>query len=351
MKRLLKVLKNTAISGIILILTYETNHILRFYLDVRSMVPMFYVLGVFIISLCTEGYFYGISASIASALMVYYMFYSENNEIVFTYNIVASAVIIMAVALITCTMTTYIKEARKNRAISYTEHLKADLMRAMSHDLRTPLTSIYGSSSAILDNYSVLTKEQRLDLVRDIKEESNGLIHMVENLLLITRISDREVTLTQTPTVLDELVDAVIIKFHKHFPEVRLEIDIPEEIVIIPMDPTLIQQVINNIIENAVFHAKGMTRVILKVTVSESKAYFEISDDGCGIPKEHHKTIFNGYIASVTEHRHITRHNMGIGLSVCSAIIKAHGGSIYAKNNDMGGASFCFDLRREKNDE
>ena len=115
------------------------------------------------------------------------------------------------------------------------------------------------------------------------------------------------------------------------------------------MDAILIQQVLMNIMENAVFHAKGMTELVLSVRIEDGSAIFEIKDDGCGIPEDKLQQIFTGYLereGSVPADG--SRNNMGIGLSVCSTIIRAHGGVIFAKNREEGGAIFGFRLEIEE---
>ena len=120
--------------------------------------------------------------------------------------------------------------------------------------------------------------------------------------------------------------------------------EIPEDFVVIPMDAVLIEQVIVNILENAVKHAIGMNELTLAVRVKDNKAVFEISDDGCGIEKEYLKTIFTGYFEKKNTPIDNKKHSMAIGLPVCASIIKAHEGTIEARNREEGGCSFCFSL-------
>ena len=171
---------------------------------------------------------------------------------------------------------------------------------------------------------------------------------MVENLLSITRIDAGKVKLIKTPTVLEELIDSVILKFKKRYPDQKVEIDIPDELIMIPMDAILIEQVIINILENAVQHAGDFTRLALRVFVLGNKAIFEISDDGCGIDKEKLEYIFTGYNDNEEESADAQKRNAGIGLSVCATIIKAHGGAISAENIKSGGAVFRFELTVEE---
>ena len=119
----------------------------------------------------------------------------------------------------------------------------------------------------------------------------------------------------------------------------------------IPMDNLLLQQVLFNLLENAVYHAKGMTELILAVECQENMAVFSVRDNGCGIPTERMRNLFSGYLGREDRPMDGTRHNMGIGLSVCSAIVKAHGGEIKAKNRPEGGAEFTFALEMEDSDE
>ena len=117
---------------------------------------------------------------------------------------------------------------------------------------------------------------------------------MVENLLSVTRIDGAKVELVKTPTVLDELIDSVLMKFSKKHPNQKVITQIPEEFVDIPMDSLLIEQVLLNLLENAVFHAKGMTELKLSVSLVGDKTIFEVADNGCGIPEDVLQKIFTG---------------------------------------------------------
>ena len=347
MKKLFPIIKNTAISAVIITVMYWINVLLKFTLHINSMIPMLYVLGVFFIAIFTDGYFYSITSAVISAVLVNHMFSSSGNGLQYTYNVITSTAIILFVSLLTCTVTAVLKKERRIKEASLRAHMRANLMRAASHDLRTPLTSIYASSSAILDNFDELTDEQRLELVREIRTESHGLIRMVENLLSVTKINTEDVELTMTDTVLEELIDTVAVKYNRHFPEMPLTLDIPEEFVSIPMDAMLIEQVLFNLLENSVIHARGMTELVLRVALDEDRVYFEVWDNCCGLPKDKPDKIFDEYHDStLVSNETVSKRNMGIGLSVCYAIIKAHNSTLRAENNDSGGASFSFALRR-----
>ena len=240
--------------------------------------------------------------------------------------------------------------------------MRGNLLRAVSHDLRTPLTSIYGACSAIIENFDELPKNRQLKLLTDIQPlsiclnvcqqfqtDAQWLSRMVENLLSVTQVDADKVRLSKHSTVLEELIDALLMKFHKHYPDQKVQVEIPEEFVSIPMDPMLIEQVLMNLLENAVFHAHGMKNLWLRVTLQDNTAVFHVEDDGCGISQERIDQLFTGLLNSKAP-ADAGRSNMGIGLSVCNTIIKAHGGQIFAENRPTGGAAFSFTLKLEEND-
>lgn len=337
------------IVAAVLSAAFMINMFIKQTFDTDSLIPMIFVLGIFLISLKTNGYLIGIISSIISTFAVNYAFtYPYFAFDLISPECVFSFIVMMTIAIITSALTTKIKKQQKAYAESEKEKMRANLLRGISHDLRTPLTSICGSTSAIIENYDILSKEQQIKLLSEIREDSKWLNRMVENLLSVTRIDSEKVCVIKTPIVLEELIDAVILKFHKHCPEQNVNVIIPDDFINIPMDALLIEQVIINMLENAVFHAKGMTELLLKVKTKNNIAVFEVSDNGCGIPKERLENLFGGYLERTDVPADSSRNNMGIGLSVCASIIKAHGGTISAENLKSGGAVFRFTLEMEE---
>ena len=339
-------------SVFILFISFLLNLELQQMFHTQSLIPMVFVLGVFLISWRTTGYFWGISSSLVSVLAVNYTFtYPYWAFDLITPECIFSAFVMLVVSIMTSALTTRIKVQEKIRSEVEMEHMRANLLRAVSHDLRTPLTSIYGSSSTIIENYDLLTREQILKLLGEVQDDAQWLIGMVENLLSVTRIDSGSMNISKSPAVLEELIDNVIVKFRKHYPHVNFKAELPEEFITIPMDNLLIQQVLLNLLENAVYHAVGMTCLTLCVELHGKKVLFKISDNGCGIPAERMNSLFTGYMEPRNSPSDGTRHNMGIGLSVCSAIVKAHGSEINAQNNPDGGACFLFYLDMEEQNE
>jgi len=353
MSRQHKHLTDSIFTLAILTLFFGISLILERVLDTNTLIPAVFTLAVFLISLFTDGFLYGIAASLLSVLALNYAFTFPFFK--FNFSIpenMISAVIMLAITIMSSTLVTKVKKQEKMKAEAAREKMRANLLRAISHDLRTPLTTIYGSSSAIAEGYDSLSKEQLLQLANGMKEDSQWLIGMVENLLSVTRLDNEGVKITKTSTVLEELIDTVLMRFKKRYPDRKIIVDIPDEFISIPMDAVLIKQVIVNILENAVRHAKGMTKLWLKVFVDGENAVFEISDDGCGIDKERLANIFKGYFEKKDAPADYQKSSMGIGLSVCATIIKAHGGSITAENRKGGGCCFRFFLKlTEKENE
>ena len=352
MKKLSAPVKNFFITLLILELTFALCLLLSNSYGIEREITGIFGFAVLLTSFLTDGYLYGVAAAVISMLAVNYAFTFPYFAFDFSSpgNFI-SAVVMVSISLLASTLTTRLKQQKMMRAESEKERIRANLLRAISHDLRTPLTTIYGASSAMLDNEDSMTPDQRRTMLLNIKEDAEWLVQMVENLLSITRIDSGKVKIIKTPTVLDELVDSVLHKFKKRYPNQTVQLDLPEKIVVIPMDATLIEQVILNILDNAVQHAKGMTRLSLRVFLLKAQAVFEISDNGCGISEEQLKYIFTGYHSSRDKPADSRKRNSGIGLSVCATIVRAHGGSIQAKNHPFGnGAVFRFILETEDAD-
>ena len=343
------IIKDLLFTILMLVLSYFLSYYMQFVFDVDTLVPMVFVLGVFFVSLRTEGYVWGVLASLAGVMLVNFTFTAPYFEIDFITPVnMFAALVMLVIAIMTSTLTTQIKQQEKIKAESEKERMRGNLLRAVSHDLRTPLTSIYGATSVIIDNYDSINKNKQIQLLSEIHEDAQWLIRMVENLLSVTRIDDSVTKIAKEPVVLEELLDSVIVKFNKHYPKQKIELSVPDIFISVPMDPILIQQVLMNIMENAIVHAKGMTKLELAVSIENNTAVFEVKDNGCGIAEDKMQNLFTGYL---DRDENIpmdgSRNNMGIGLSVCSTIIKAHGGTIYAKNRPEGGALFGFSLELE----
>ncbi len=342
-------IRDAFITAFILIAFFFISLGIYIVFDTQELIPPLFILAVFLVSMLTSGYGYGIAAALISVLTVNFEFMSPYREFDFTvHENIISAIILLLVTIPTSALTTKIKRQEEVRLQAEKEKMRADLLRAISHDLRTPLTAIYGSASTVIENYAAISDEQKIDILGGIQKDAKWLIRMVENLLSITKIDNKSVKLLKNSVVLEELIDSVLAKFKKSYPEQRVELSMPDEFIAVSADALLIEQVLLNLLENAVQHAEGMTELKLNIFVADSKAVFEVIDNGCGIEKEKLKNIFSGYYTSDDSPLDNKKHCMGIGLSVCAAIIKAHGGDIRAENNEKGGMIFRFTLELEE---
>lgn len=342
-------IKYSALTLAVLGFTFGLSLLFQNVFLVQEHVTTVFVFAVFLVSLWTPGYAYGIAAAILSTLAVNFAFTFPFFAFNFTLSSnLVSAVVMIVLAALTSTLTTKVKRQEAVKAESERERMRANLLRAISHDLRTPLTTIYSSCSALLERRDSLSLPQQNKMLEGIREDSEWLVRMVENLLSVTRIDSGRVKLVKEPTVLEELIDSVLRKFRKRYPDQEVELELPEDIVLIPMDPMLIEQVLSNLLENAVYHAKGMQRLWLRVFTLGDRAIFEVRDDGCGIDEGLLKDIFNGRAPGSATPADGKKRSAGIGLSVCASIIKAHGGSISAENGSGGGAVLRFSLAMEE---
>ena len=343
------IIADSLFTAATLVVVFLVNLLLVRLFGTKTMTPMVFVLGVFLVSWRTQGYSFGIIASVISVLAVNWAFtYPYWAFDLISPECISSAVVMLIVATMTGTLTTRLKQQEKLKAEAEKERMRGNLLRAVSHDLRTPLTSIYGACSVMIENFENIPPQRQLQLLKDIQADSKWLNRMVENLLSVTRVDADKVRLSKHSTVLEELVDSLMVKFHKHYPDQVVQVSIPEDFVSIPMDPVLIEQVLMNLLENAVFHAHGMQNLWLSVTLKNNQAVFSVEDDGCGISQDRMAYLFTGHLDSEAP-ADSARSNMGIGLSVCRTIIKAHGGELKAVNRPDGGAEFQFALDMEEN--
>lgn len=303
--------------------------------------PVF-VLAVLLTSRFTNGYLFGTLAAFLSVIGINYIFtfpYWEFNFTMTGYPL--TFFVMLCVSLVTCTMTTKIKQQEQFRMESEREKMRANLLRSVSHDIRTPLTSIIGSTSAILETPD-LSLEQQHQLLEDVRDDAQWLVRVVENLLSITRMGE-DTRITKQPEAAEEVLGEVARKFRKHYPDVKISVAVPDELLIVPMDAILIEQVMTNLLENAVRHGKNTTHIALSVHQDDENAVFAVQDNGGGIPPKLLPVLFSGMLRHSDTPTGDGKRNMGLGLSVCNAIVRAHGGTMHAQNRD-GGAEFIFCL-------
>ena len=314
-------------------------------------IALVYILGLILIARHTDGYRYGIFAALFCVISINYFFTYPYFKLNFTLSGYPVTFIgMLTIAIITSATTTRLKkqallisEREKVLVEADKEKMKANLLRAISNDLRTPLTSIIGAASSYTENSNHLTEEEKTELVTQINDDANWLLNMVENLLTVTRIQNDESHVSTSLEVVEEVVSEAVQRLRKRIPHAKINVSIPEAFLMVPMDPLLIEQVIMNLLENAVIHSESKQAVDLVVTDSSDSVTFHVIDYGKGLDEDKIPSLFEGQSASGSSDSH---KGMGIGLSICKTIIQAHNGTICAFNHENG-AEFSFTLPKE----
>ena len=342
--------RDTFISLAILLLVSGICYGLHPISDDDSYISMLYMVAVFMISRFTEGYLYGILSSILAVICVNYIFTYPYFAINFTLaGYPLTFICMLTTSIFTCAMTTQLKKSEKIKAEIKEEKLRSNLLRAVSHDLRTPLTSIVGAIQAVIENRRILSDEEQVTLLSEAKDDAQWLIRMVENLLSITKINSSAAHIKKNPEAAEEVLGEAVRKFSRRFPQVDISVSVPDDPLFVPMDPLLIEQVVENLMENSVLHGKKTTRIDVSVRSLGKSALFAVIDDGVGIPDNVKNHLFDGKLVHSDGREADSKKNMGIGLSVCLSIVRAHGGDMTATNLPMGGAAFHFTLPLEDN--
>lgn len=227
------------------------------------------------------------------------------------------------------------------------ERLRANLLRAISHDLRTPLTSISGNCSVLLTENSGIEEAERRKILEGIYEDSLWLINLVENILAVTRIDDGKLSIHKQPELIQDLISEALLHIDRHSAEHRIDVKMDDDLLMVRVDAHLIIQAIINIVNNAIVYTQPGSQIIIRSFRQEKWAVIEIADNGKGIPEKDKKQIFDMFYTANNEIGD-SRRGLGLGLSLCKSIVNAHGGEIYVKDNIPHGTVFGFTLELEE---
>ena len=233
-------------------------------------------------------------------------------------------------------------EKEKNAVIAKNEQLRADLLRAISHDLRTPLCSISGNADMLLSNSERLDEATKHQIYTDIYDDSEWLIGVVENLLSITRLNDGRLKFKFSDQLLDEVIAESLRHISRKHDDYRIVSDC-EELVLARMDVRLIIQVLVNLIDNAIKYTPPGTVICIQGTKTDGKAQISVKDNGPGIPDEMKPHIFQMFYTGKTTVADSHR-SLGLGLALCHSIIEAHDGTLILTDHDPHGCNFTFTL-------
>ncbi len=227
------------------------------------------------------------------------------------------------------------------------ERLRSNLLRAISHDLRTPLTSISGNAGVLMEKSIVLEEEKKQELYRAIYDDSMWLVNLTENLLSITRIENGTMQLKMNAQLLDDVFREALSHLDRQAKEHYIAVELPDDLLMAKMDVRLIIQVIINIVNNAVKYTPEGSHIVLRAQKQDNMVAVSIADDGPGIPDEAKVHLFDMFY-TVSQGKADNRRGLGLGLNLCRLIITAHGGTIAVADNYPHGAIFTFTLPLEE---
>lgn len=315
-------------------------------------IQIIYIFAVFLITRNTTGYMPGIICSVISMFLTNYFFVTPHYTFdLFENGNLPTTLCMLGICLLTSTMMTKDEVERDNQIKRVQERAQAEieierertranLLRSISHDLRTPLTAIAGCARTLMENNELLTKDQKFAMYAHICEDAERLIPMVENVLTITKVNG-DLSLTKMEEAVEDIIASAVLRFKKHYPEIKIITETPKKVLLVPMDANLIVQVLLNVMMNSAEHGEKTTTIWVKAFQEGENAVFTIEDDGVGFSEEdrNHQAIDG------------KSKNLGIGLECCRTIVKAHGGTSGHWNREEGGAftRVTLPLSRENN--
>ncbi len=236
------------------------------------------------------------------------------------------------------------KEKELAAVLAKNEQLRANLLRAISHDLRTPLTSISGNAGNLLSNYDKLDEETRIQVFTDIFDDSQWLISLVENLLSVTRIEEGRMNFNMSVQLMDEVIDEAMKHINRKGSEHNIYVECKDELLLARMDAKLIIQVIINLVDNAIKYTPDGS--IIHITAENKNGFVSVSvaDNGNGIPDHIKPRVFEMFYTGDNKIAD-SRRSLGLGLPLCRSIINAHGGEITLTDNEAHGSIFTFTIQ------
>ena len=229
----------------------------------------------------------------------------------------------------------------RSREEATQERYRSNLLRAISHDIRTPLSGIMGTSEMLMDKLD--QKDPSYILAQDIYHDAEWLHDLVENILNLTKLRDGKLMLNKQLEAMEEVIGAALLVMEKRIPDRIIDVEMPDDVLMVPMDARLISQVLVNLLDNASKHTPKDREITISVSSDEEMVSVAVADRGNGISEQDLPHIFQMFYTTRSRDTD-TRNGVGLGLAICQSIIEAHGGSIRAENRSGGGAVFTFTL-------
>ncbi len=241
------------------------------------------------------------------------------------------------------------EETRRSQVQIETEQLRNSLLSSVSHDLRTPLATITGAASSLLEDGKSLSQDTRRELLNAIYEEAGRLNRLVSNLLDMTRLESGAVQVKKEWQPLEEVVGTVLTRLENTTPTLSashsIQVKLPPNLPLIPLDEVLIEQVLINLLENALKYTPANSPIEISASAQPEQVTVAVSDRGLGLTPGDEKRIFDKFYRAKPANNGGS--GAGLGLTICRGIVEAHGGRIWAENRPGGGAIFSFTLPLE----
>jgi len=239
------------------------------------------------------------------------------------------------------------REKEASAILAEQEKLRANLLRTISHDLRTPLTSISGNADNLLANDEVFDTETRRQIYTDIREDSEWLISLVENLLSVSRMGDGKSDIRMSAELVSDVIDEAVRRTEKNASEHKLTVKESDGILLAKMDARLIVQVLINLIDNAIKYTPSGSEIEISAVEKDNEIAITVADNGHGIADEIKPRVFDMFYTGA-EKIADSRRSLGLGLALCKSIVNAHSGEITVSDNKPHGAVFTFTLPKEE---
>ena len=318
----------------------------------ESNIIMVYILCVQITSVITTHQVYSLIASVVSVFVFNFLF-TEPRYTLLAYDkdYPVTFITMFVAAFLTGSLSIRVKKQAKQVAdaalVAQKEQLRSNLLRSISHDLRTPLTSISGNASNLLSNGEKFDVETKKQLYSDIYDDSMWLITLVENLLSITKIEEGRLNIRLQAEMLDEIITEALQHISRKKEEHKISFQTSEDFILVKADARLIMQVIINIVDNAFKYTQKGSEITITTQKMKDKAVVRIADNGPGIPDDIKPLVFDMFYSGA-KNMADSRRSLGLGLALCKSIITAHGGELELSDNMPHGAVFTFSLPIEE---
>lgn len=312
----------------------------------QSNLIMIYLLGVLIVAAR-----FGRGPSVMTSLLSvacfdfffvhpYFTFAVEDTQYLLTF------AVMLTVAILISTLTTRVrKQAHAMSAAEIeieTERLRNALLSSLSHDLRTPLATITGATTTLLEDSDKLSDENRAELAQIVYEESERLNRLVSNLLDMTRLEVGSIAVNKEWQALDEVIGSSLARIEKKLDTRKVSVSMEPKLFLVPIDAVLMEQVFVNLLENATKYSPKESEITIDAKLLEgTTAVIEVADKGAGLQPEELQQLFDKFYRGKSA-SHFP--GTGLGLTICKGIVQAHGGTITARNRDGGGAIFTITL-------